>query len=105
MIYRDYTDGSGLAEVLPMTSARHNLERVNAFLDSGGAYGIRSSASDHTQEEALYNGINTALDQLAFRDGESNIMLIVGDCGNDVKDTKINARSLIDKAPWRRTFT
>lgn len=97
VIYRDYTDGAGLAEVLPMTSARHNLERVNAFLDSGGSYGIRSSASDRTQEEALYNGINTALDQLAFRDGESNIMLIVGDCGNDVKDTKVGARSLIDK--------
>lgn len=97
VIYRDYTDGAGLAEVLPMTSARHNLERVNAFLDSGGSYGIHSSANDRTQEEALYNGINTALDQLAFRDGESNIMLIVGDCGNDVKDTKVGAQSLIDK--------
>lgn len=97
VIYRDYTDGTGLAEVLPMTSAQHNLERVNAFLDSGGTYGIRSSASDRTQEEALYNGINTALDKLAFRDGESNIMLIVGDCGNDLKDTRFNSRSLIDK--------
>ncbi|WP_417014607.1 type VI secretion system protein TssR domain-containing protein [Alistipes sp.] len=97
VIYRDYTDGTGLAEVLPMTSAQHNLERVNAFLDSGGTYGIRSSASDRTQEEALYNGINTALDKLAFRDGESNIMLIVGDCGNDVKDQRFSSRSLIDK--------
>lgn len=97
VIYRDYTDGTGLAEVLPMTSAQHNLERVNAFLDSGGTYGIRSSASDRTQEEALFNGINTALDKLAFRDGESNIMLIVGDCGNDLKDTRFNSRSLIDK--------
>ena len=97
VIYRDYADGTGLAEVLPMTSAQHNLERVNAFLDSGGTYGIRSSASDHTQEEALFNGINTALDKLAFRDGESNIMLIVGDCGNDLKDTRFNSRSLIDK--------
>ncbi len=97
VIYRDYTDGTGLAEVLPMTSAQHNLERVNAFLDSGGTYGIRSSSSDRTQEEALYNGINTALDKLAFRDGESNIMLIVGDCGNDLKDTRFNSRSLIDK--------
>lgn len=97
VIYRDYTDGTGLAEVLPMTSAQHNLERVNAFLDSGGTYGIRSSASDRTQEEALFNGINTALDKLAFRDGESNIMLIVGDCGNDVKDLRFSSRSLIDK--------
>ena len=97
VIYRDYTDGTGLAEVLPMTSAQHNLERVNAFLDSGGTYGIRSSSSDRTQEEALYNGINTALDKLAFRDGESNIMLIVGDCGNDVKDLRFSSRSLIDK--------
>lgn len=97
VIYRDYTDGTGLAEVLPMTSAQHNLERVNAFLDSGGTYGIRSSSSDRTQEEALYNGINTALDKLAFRDGESNIMLIVGDCGNDVKDQRFSSRSLIDK--------
>lgn len=98
VIYRDYADGAdGLVEVLPLTSARHNLERVNEFLDSGGSYGIRSSARDHTQEEALYNGVNTALDQLAFREGESNIMLIVGDCGNDLRDTKIDQRILIDK--------
>lgn len=96
VIYRDYTDGNGLAEVLPFTSVR-NIERINEFLDKGGAYGIRSSWADRTKTEALYYGINTALDQLRFRDGESNMMLVVGDCGNAADDDKVQKSDLIAK--------
>ena len=88
VIYRDYADGeAGLVEVMPLTNAK-NMTRINGFLDSGGRYGIRSSANDKTQTEALYYGLNEALDKLRFREGESNIMLVVGDCGNDANDTK-----------------
>lgn len=86
VIYRDYTDGdAGLVEVLPMTDVK-NVSRINDFLDSGGNYSIKSAANDYTQTEALYYGVNTALDQLRFKDGESNMMIIIGDCGNAADD-------------------
>ena len=97
VIYRDYADGeSGLVEVLPLTRVS-NIDRINDFLDSGGAYRIRSASGDKTEAEALYYGINTALDRLKFKKGESNMMLIVGDCGNDLADTKISRESLVRK--------
>ncbi len=98
VIFRDYADGEkGLVEICPLTDVK-NIQRINDFLDTGGEYGIKSSPKDLTSEEALYYGINTALDKLRFRDGESNIMLVVGDCGNDVNDIQCtNQDSLIYK--------
>lgn len=88
VIYRDYTDGEeGLVEVLPLTDVR-NITRINNFLDTGGKYGIRSAKNDYTETEALFYGINTALDTLRFQKGESNMMLVVGDCGNIANDTQ-----------------
>ena len=97
VIYRDYADGEkGLVETLPLTSVR-NIDLINDFLDSGGSYGIQSSPKDKTKAEALYNGINTALDKLKFSNEESNMMLIVGDCGNDVNDNRIQREDLVKK--------
>ena len=97
VIYRDYADGEqGLAEVLPLTNVR-NIDRINDFLDSGGSYGIKSASSDKTEAEALYYGINEAMDKLKFKEGESNMMLIVGDCGNDLRDNTITRESLVQK--------
>lgn len=88
VIYRDYDDGKdGLVEVLPMRSAK-NLSVFNSFLDTGGKYGIKSSKSDKTLTEAMFYGIGTALDELDFKKDESNIMLVIGDCGNDPSDTR-----------------
>lgn len=97
VIYRDYDDGEdGLVEVLPMRSAR-NLSILNSFLDTGGKYGIRSSRNDRTLTEAMFCGINTALDRLDFVNGESNIMLVIGDCGNDPNDSKAPGQDVILK--------
>ena len=95
VIYRDYADGEqGLCEVMPMTSVE-NIARLNSFLDTGGKYGIKSSPKDVTQTEALFYGMNMALDTLRFNEGESNIMLVVGDCGNDANDTKCATKEQI----------
>ncbi len=100
VIFRDYDDGEkGLVEVMPMTG-KNNLQRVYDFLDKGGEYGIKSSPKDRTQEEALYYGIDTALEKLRFGEGESNIMLVVGDCGNDQADT----RSVTDEQLIKKLF-
>ena len=88
VIYRDYTDGQGLVEYLPLVSPKD--PRITNFLDNGGKYGIKSSSSDRTHVEALYKGIETAIDpqKMGFDKKHSNFLLVVGDCGNDENDRK-----------------
>lgn len=88
VIYRDYADGEAMIEYRPMMDPKDS--RIADFLDKGGAYGIKSSPADKTQEEALFKGIEAALDceKMGYSPRESNLLLVVGDCGNDLKDTK-----------------
>ncbi len=95
VIYRDYSDGQYLTEVFPLT--RPDNPALGTFLDTGGEYGVKSHKADKTIAEAMYSGIDTALDRLGFRNNQSNILLVVGDCGNDRADTKITDASLIQK--------
>lgn len=95
VIYRDYSDGQYVTEVFPLT--RPDNPALGQFLDTGGEYGIKSHKSDRTIAEAMYTGIDTSLDRLGFRNNQSNILLVVGDCGNDRNDTKISDESLINK--------
>ena len=101
VIYRDYPDGDYCTEYMPLQS-KANIARVNNFLDKGGdgVYGIKSGAKDHTHEEALFKGIEVALDstKMGFTSQQSNLLLVVGDCGNDVKDTLcLSQQELTDK--------
>lgn len=88
VIYRDYTDGEGLVEYLPIRD--FNDAKLMSYLDNGGTYGIKSSPRDHTHAEALYKGLETALDRdkMGYGKDENNIMVVIGDCGNDENDTK-----------------
>ncbi len=100
LIYRDYKDGAGLTEFLPFT--KPDDPAIRDFLATGGEFGIKSSAGDRTLEEALYVGINTALDRFRFNKDESNLMLVIGDCGNALNDTVAPQQSelvkkLVDK--------
>ena len=101
VIYRDYPDGDYCTEYLPL-QPKADIARVNTFLDKGGdgVYGIKSGAKDHTHEEALYKGIEVALDRekMGFTPDQSNLLLVVGDCGNDAKDTLcLSSDSLVSK--------
>lgn len=91
-IYRDYSDGEGLFEVYPLSKC--DDDGLAKFIYSGGKYGIRSSKADRTHTEAVYYGIKEGL-KLFKNSEESNIMLVVGDCGNDPEDNKITKESLI----------
>lgn len=87
VIYRDYADGDlGLCEYVPM-SAPDDM-RLNSFFDKGGDYGIKSAAADRTNEEALFKGLELALDseKMGYNKDESNVLLVIGDCGNDDRD-------------------
>lgn len=88
VIYRDYSDGQGLVEYLPLISPTD--PRITKFLDNGGQYGIKSSAADRTHVEALYKGIELAIDpqKMGFKKEHSNFLLVVGDCGNDENDRR-----------------
>lgn len=94
LIYRDYTDGAYCTEAFPLTSGYKN---VYDWLMKGGDYGIKSSQKDLTYEEALYAGMNAALDKLGFNPKQSNIMLVIGDCGNDSSDTNFTQEQIINK--------
>lgn len=87
VIYRDYSDGQYIIEKVPMTSPTD--PKILKFLETGGSYGVKSSPNDHTYAEALYKGLEVALDAdgMGYSAENSNLMFVVGDCGNDLEDT------------------
>lgn len=97
VIYRDYADGEYMLETLPMTEP--TSAKLREFLNNGGKYGIKSSPRDHTNAEALYQGLNAALDakRMGYSKYNSNLMFVVGDCGNDANDNKISQQDIIKK--------
>lgn len=99
VIYRDYADGEqGLIEYLPMSEV--NDIRLNEYLDNVGKYGAKSASADRTNEEALYKGLEVALDnqKMGYGKTESNLMLVIGDCGNAQNDTQcLSQEEIIDK--------
>lgn len=88
VIYRDYTDGQYVTEHLSMRTPTD--PSVAKFLQSGGVYGVKSSPTDHTLAEALYKGLEVALDTkvMNYSPNNSNLMFVIGDCGNDLADKK-----------------
>ena len=97
VIYRDYADGEFMIETLPMTDPTSS--KLKEFIINGGKYGIKSSPKDRTAAEALYQGLNAALDaeKMGYSKYNSNLMFVVGDCGNDANDNKIKQQDIIDK--------
>lgn len=95
LIYRDKHDGEYVTEMVPLTSPDN--EKLAAWLDRGGEYGIKSGHGDKTMEEALYYGIDSALDAFNFNPEESNIMFVIGDCGDAGDFPEITVPSLVKK--------
>lgn len=98
VIYRDYTDGQYVTEHLSMRSPTD--PSVAQFLNTGGSYGVKSSSSDHTLAEALYKGLEVALDAkiMNYSPRNSNLMFVIGDCGNDLTDHKcLSEKEIIQK--------
>lgn len=97
VIYRDYADGEYMLETIPMTDPTN--PKLKEFFEKGGQYGIKSSPRDRTSAEALYQGLNAALDanKMGYSKYNSNLMFVVGDCGNAANDNKINQQDLIAK--------
>ena len=89
VIYRDYLDGEkGLIEYLPLRDRNDGL--LKKYLLEGGEYGIRSDVRDKSKTEALFKGLETALDneKMGYKKNEHNIFAVIGDCGNALNDRK-----------------
>lgn len=99
VIYRDYTDGEeNVIEYHKM--AKPNDASLHNFLTNIGRnnYGASSSGADKTAHEALYLGLKTALNHslMGYSPKNSNLVFIVGDCGNDPNDKKISQNELLE---------
>lgn len=95
VIYRDYPDGEFVTEYQELVSA--NDKRLQEFLEHGGKYGVKSVANSAT--EAMFQGINLALDRktMGYNERQSNLMFIIGDCGNALDDNRLTEDQLIHK--------
>lgn len=94
VIFRDVEDGNYCTEVFPMTNPTN--PQLTAFLQKGGVYGVKSAPKDKDMKEALYAGMDKALTEFKFKPEESNILLVVGDCGDNGK-SKIDAQSIASR--------
>lgn len=97
VLYRDYPDGALVTEHLPMKSP--SSPELASFLKTAGKGGTKSVATSAT--EALYKGVELALDaqKMGYNPSNSNMMFIIGDCGNDPNDTKcLSIEQLVKKA-------
>lgn len=98
VIYRDYADGANVIEYHKMASP--NDASLQSFLKNIGrnGYGANSSKNDHTAHEALFLGLKTALNysEMGYSPKNSNLVFIVGDCGNDPNDKKVSEAELLE---------
>ena len=87
VIYRDYADKQYLVERFPLTEVTD--ARLTDKFANGGDYGIKSSPGDD-YSEALYVGLDAALDteKMRYTKEESNLIIVVGDCGNRWDDAR-----------------
>lgn len=91
VVYRDYTDGPRAIEQIPLTD---NYVVVSNFLNTREA--TQPNGLDTNFEEAVFYGLETALDRMVKED-ESNFVFLIGDCGNHRIDPE--GRSIEDIIP------
>lgn len=93
VLYRDQADGENELETLKFTQPGD--PKLLEFIQTGGKYGYTSSDEDKTNTESLFYGMNEALKR--FRNPEqSNVLIVVGDCGNNATDDRVTQQQLID---------
>lgn len=100
VIYRDKEDGQYVTECFPANGGftQPRNQNLRKWLANGGEYGVQSKAQG--AQESVFYGIDTAIDRFfpASKDMklQSNILLVIGDCGDNGK-FKITRKQLVDK--------
>lgn len=102
MIYRDKEDGKHVTECFPAEGGFVQPDNPNLrkWLATGGEYGLKSIAKDY--RESVFYGIDKAIERFYPEESAkySNIMLVIGDCGDNGK-FKINRNDLAEKLASR----
>ncbi len=92
VIYRDFADGKHVVDYVPVSSM--DDPRLVNYMKTGGSYGVKSAPGDD-YPEALYYGLNMALntDSMKYKKEESNLIVVIGDCGNHPEDSPKAAKA------------
>jgi hypothetical protein len=92
MLYRDQADGEFETEWFKFTNP--NNPKLLEFIQNGGEYGYKSDSKDKTHTESLFYGMNETLKRFRYPE-HSNVMIVVGDCGNNITDTRVSVQNVI----------
>lgn len=79
-VYRDYADGEAAFENIPLTD---DVQSIYNFLAS-----VRIGSVGKAREEAVYNGLLRGLDESLMDPKQSNVVVLIGDAGNEIPDAK-----------------
>ena len=92
-VYRDYADGEKLFEMIqPLSDEPKN---VTTQLEKGK---ISYFSKDAGHSESHYYGMIQAINGAGFKNGQSNIIILVGDAGNHLNDRDNLSSSSVVKA-------
>ena len=94
VLYRDKADGKFETEWFSFTNP--NNPKLFSFIQNGGEYGYSSAPADKTHTESLFYGMKEALDRFK-NPAHSNVLVVVGDCGNNQSDNRVTREALIAK--------
>ena len=90
IVYRDYADGKDAYRVDALTT---NYEKIQNKIRNTVC---KSSPRDKDKEEAQYNGLIKGINQINFNRNESNVVILIGDCGNHKPDKEHDINDVID---------
>lgn len=91
VIYRDFPEGDNKIELRQLTE---NYKEIIDFFNVART----DYSKDKDLPEALFYGLKTALTQVGIRRGESNFIVLIGDCGNHKRndETQVPMKEIID---------
>lgn len=94
LIYRDDRDGKYITEC--KTGFKDpNAPELRRFLENAGEYGAVSSKADTDMEESLNYGLRKALEAFRFSPEQANLLIVIGDCGDNGRPVKVDTRQLV----------
>jgi hypothetical protein len=83
-VYRHYKDEDGVPPLFDFTPFTGNVRQIQDKLENL----VFDSKNKEVHEESHYYGMIKAIERASFNPKETNIMVLVGDAGNEEKDAR-----------------
>jgi hypothetical protein len=98
VIYRDFLEGENVIEFRQLTE---NYKNITDFFNVART----DYSKDKDYPEAVFYGLKTALTKVGMKPGESNFIVLIGDCGNHSRDdnTQVPLEEIIDQMAKNET--